>query len=100
MREILNSLDRVKLETELGAIYVAPMGGQSLRMPAPHLTVDGAPLQFSTNLTAGPDLQSWDFMHIIDVRTQRSGIATQLITTRLVAGRDADLVTLGKIAQL
>ncbi len=100
MREMLNPPDPVKLETELGAIYVAPISGQSLRVHAPHLTVDGLPLQFSAQLTAGPDLLTWDFLHGFDVRTQRSGIATETITARLVDGRDADLVTLGKIAQV
>jgi hypothetical protein len=100
MREILNPLDPVKLETELGAVYVAPIGNQALRVHAPHLTVDGVPLQFSAHLTAGPDLLNWDFIHMFDSRTEQSGIAPHAISARLVDGRDADLVTLGRIAQV
>ena len=100
MREILNALDPVKLETELGTIYVGPIGNQALRVHAPHLNVDGLALQFAAQLIAGPDLLNWDFLHGFDLRTQGSGIATETITARLVDGRDADLMTLGKVAQV
>ena len=100
MHELLNPQDPVKLETELGIIYVAPIGNQALTVHGPHLTVDGIPLQFSGHLTAGPDLQNWDFMQMFDSRTQQSGIAPNAISARLVDGRDADLIILGRVAQV
>ena len=92
----LESPFTVPIETELGQIFVTPTAVTGADVTAPHLTVDGMPLQASAFLVSdgGPNfdlLQTWD-------PKSQSFVQPSGIRARLVDGRDADIVTLGKIA--
>jgi hypothetical protein len=98
MREFLNAVDPVKVETEIGAIYVAPSSGATATVNGPHLTVNGMPLQASAFLTSG-DRANWDFVREMDASTGRFPISANALSARLVDGREADIITLGRVAE-
>jgi hypothetical protein len=47
MRDCLGPVNAAQVPTELGTIYVVPGGRMGIEVHAPHLTVDGVPLQAS-----------------------------------------------------
>jgi hypothetical protein len=98
MRDFLNAVEPIKVETELGAIYVQPNGTGGAKVNAPHLTVDGTPLQASAFLVG--DGVSWDFIQHYDSATGRLSMDPSAIRAILVDGREADIVLLGKVAQI
>ena len=49
MRDFLGPVNAAQLQTELGLIYVLPSGRMGIQVHAPHLTVDGVPLQASAD---------------------------------------------------
>jgi hypothetical protein len=97
VRDFLNAVDPVKLETEIGAIHVTPNSGRTATIHGSHLTVNGVSLQVSALLTSS-DRLNWDFVHQIDTTTGRFTISGNALTA-LVDGREADIITLGKIAE-
>jgi hypothetical protein len=66
MRDFLGPVDAAHVQTELGPIYVLPGGTKGAEVHAPHLTVDGVPLQASAYLTSDGEpskfnlIQTWD----------------------------------------
>ena len=99
MRDFLSAIEPIKVETELGAIYVHPNGTGGAMVNAPHLTVDGVPLQASAFLVSG-DGVSWDLMQHYDSATNRFSMDPSAIRATLVDGREADIIVLGKVAQV
>jgi hypothetical protein len=99
MRDFLSAVEPIKVETELGAIYVQPNGSGGATVNAPHLTVDGAPLQASAFLVSG-DGVSWNLIQSYDSATGRLSTPPHAIRATLVDGREADIVLLGKVAQV
>jgi hypothetical protein len=97
MREYLKQVDAVKVDTALGPIFVAPNGLRGVHINAPHLTVEGVPLQATAFLVSADGLK-WSFLQLWDVQTQQSSTAPDTLRARLVDGRDADIIVLGKIA--
>jgi hypothetical protein len=99
MRDFLGPVDAVQVQTELGPIYLLPGGKAGVQVNAPHLTVDGMPLQASAFLVS--DRQSFNFNFPVgyDVRTERWSTPENALNGRLVDGRMADPIILGKIAQ-
>src|SRR5271170_3449332 len=97
MRDYLNQVDAVRVDTELGPIFVAPTGIRAAGANAPHLTVEGVPLQASAFLVSADGLR-WTFIQQWDSEAQRTHTSPDALRARLVDGRDADIVTLGKIA--
>ena len=45
MRDFLGPVNAAQVQTELGPIYVLPSGRMGIQVHAPHLMVDGVPLQ-------------------------------------------------------
>jgi hypothetical protein len=99
MQDFLGPVEPVEVDTEIGAIYIHPTSGKRLTINAPHLTIDGIPLQASGFLISG-DGRSWNFMQTYDSSTARFSVAADALRARLVDGRDADIIILGKIAQV
>lgn len=99
MRDFLSAVEPIKIETELGAIYVQPNGSGGATVNAPHLNVNGAPLQASAFLVSGDGI-SWDFIQRYDSATGRFSMDPSAIRATLIDGRDADIVLLGKVAQV
>jgi hypothetical protein len=97
MREYLNRVDAVKVETPLGPIYVTPNGLKGVHINAPHLTVEGVPLQ-ATAFVVSADGVKWSFMEMLDVQTQQHSSAPDTLRARLADERDADIIVLGRIA--
>jgi hypothetical protein len=85
----------VRVETELGPIFIAPIGLLTVGVTAPHLTVDGVPLRASATLTSSDGL-NFDLIQTYDAQNQFHP-ADNAITAQLVDGRSADIVVLGKI---
>jgi hypothetical protein len=100
MREILAPVTAVQVQTELGLIYVTPLSRAGANVNAPHLTVDGMPLHAHAALVSDGRTFNFDLVQIYDSRTGRSSTAEHALHARLVDGRSADIVTLGKIAQV
>src|SRR5262252_7838160 len=84
----------------IGPIYVLPSGRMGIEVHAPHLTVDGVPLQASAYLSSNGEPSRFDFVQTWDSKEGRFFTGQNALRARLVDGRDADLVTLGKIAQV
>jgi hypothetical protein len=59
MRDFLGPVQAAQVQTELGAIYLTPGGKAGVQVKAPHLTVDGMPLQAEAVLVS--DGQSFNF---------------------------------------
>jgi hypothetical protein len=99
MRQYLGPVKAARVETELGPIYLTPNGTRGVHVNAPHLTVDGAPLQAFAFLNSNG--QSYDFSLV--QQCDSKGIwstAPESLQARLVDGRVADIVVLGKLAQV
>ena len=85
-----------RVETDLGPIFVAPVGLRTASVSAPHLTVDGMPLRASATLTSSDGL-NFDLIQTYDAQN-RFHPADNALSAQLVDGRSADIVVLGKIA--
>jgi hypothetical protein len=70
-----------------------------IQIHAPHLTVDGVPLQACADLSSNGEPSRFDLVQTCDSKEGRFFTEQNALRARLVDGRDADLVTLGKIAQ-
>jgi hypothetical protein len=102
MRDYLGPVKTAEVQTELGAIYLTPNGLNGMHVNAPHLTVDGVPLQASAFLVSngqGPPYH-FDLLKHYDTRTEIWSTADNALQARLVDGRVADIVVLGKLAQV
>ena len=97
MPDFAEPLKPVKIETELGSIFVH-LNGWGVTVHAPHLTVDGMPLQASATLVSSNRL-NWDLVRTWDPNTSQL-TAGHGIQAKLVDGRDADIIVLGKVAQV
>ncbi len=98
MREVLSPVDSVTLDTPLGQIKVKPISACAVQVSAPHLTVNGISLKASAFLNRGRDTREFNFLKEI-----RDGIvftAPHGLEATLVDGRSADVVVLGKIAEV
>jgi hypothetical protein len=100
MRDFLGPVNAVQVQTELGLIYVLPVGTKGAQVHAPHLTVDGTPLQASGFLNSDGQPSKFDLLQTWDVKEQRFYTGQNALSARLVDGRDAGLVILGKLAQV
>jgi hypothetical protein len=100
MRDQLVPLNAVRVETELGAIYLTPTGTRGVRVNAPHLTLDGVSLQASAFLVSDGQGSDFNFVQVLDTRTGLSSTPPHSLQARLVNGRAADIVVLGKLAQV
>lgn len=98
MREILPPVTAVQVQTELGLIYLTPLSRAGANVNGPHLTVDGMPLHAHAALVSDGRTFNFDLVQMYDSRTGRSSTAEHALHARLVDGRSADIVTLGKIA--
>ena len=96
MREHMGQVDTVKVDTELGPIFAVPKGLRGVSVNAPHLTVDGVPLQASAFLVCGDSLK-WVFLQQFDSNTEILSLAPHALQARLVDGRNADVIILGKL---
>jgi hypothetical protein len=86
----------VRVETDLGPIFIAPTGLRTASVTAPHLTVDGTPLRASAILTSR-DGFNFDLIQTYDAQNQFHP-SEDALSVQLVDGRNADMVVLGKIA--
>ena len=100
MREFLGPVNAAQIQTALGTIYVVPAGRMGTQVHAPHLTVDGVPLQASADFSSNAEPSTFDLVQTWDPKEGRFFTGHNALRARLVDGRDADLVTLGKIAQV
>ena len=100
MREFLGPVNAAQVQTELGSTYLAPGGKGGVQMNAPHLTVDGMPLQASAVLVSDGQSFNFNLVHGYDTRTELWSTPDYALNARLVDGRAADVVVLGKIAQV
>jgi hypothetical protein len=100
MRDFLGPVNAAQVQTELGTIYVISGGRMGIEVHAPHLTVDGVPLQASAYLSSNGEPSRFDLVQTWDSKEGRFFTGQNAIRARLVDGRDADLVTLGRIAQV
>jgi hypothetical protein len=99
MRQYLGPVKAAQVETELGPIYLTPNGTRGVHVNAPHLTVDSVPLQASAFLNSNGQSSAFNFVQQCD----SNGIwstAPESLQARLVDGRMADIVVLGKLAQV
>jgi hypothetical protein len=71
-----------------------------VQVNAPHLTVDGVPLQAEAVLVSDGRSFNFNLVQGYDARTERFSTPDYALHARLVDGRNADIVTLGKIAQV
>ena len=72
----------------------------AIQVHAPHLTVDGVPLEASADLSSNGEPSRFDLVQTWDSKEGRFFTGQSALRARLLDGRDADLVTLGKIAQV
>src|SRR5215469_1585726 len=100
MREFLDPVNAAQIQTALGPIYVVPAGRMGIQVHAPHMTVDGVPLQVSADLSSSGEPSRFDLVQVWDSKEGRFFTGQNALRARLVDVRDADLVTLGKIAQV
>ena|SRR5215469_4530840 len=100
MRDFLGPVNAAQVQTELGTIYVVPGGRMGIEVHAPHLTADGVPLQASAYLSSNGEPSRFELLQTWDSKEGRLFTGQNALRARLVDGRDADLVTLGKIAQV
>src|SRR5260370_13775290 len=98
MREVLNPVDPVAVDTPLGRINVRPMSAGTVQVDAPHLTVNGVPLKASAFLNGSPKTRQFDLVK--EIRDWLGFTAPQALIATLVDGRTADVVVLGKIAEV
>jgi hypothetical protein len=71
-----------------------------IQVHAPHPTVDDVPLQASADLSSNGEPSRFDLIQTWDSKEGRFFTGHNALRARLVDGRDADFVTLGKIAQV
>jgi hypothetical protein len=100
LREFLRPVQGAQVQTELGRIYVVPAGRMGIQEHIPHWTVDGVPLQASADLSSNGEPSRFDLVQTWNPKEGRFFTAQNALCPRLVDGRDPDLVTLGKIAQV
>jgi hypothetical protein len=99
MRQYLGPGKTAEVQTELGPIFLTPKGTRAVQVNAPHLTVDGVPLQVSAFLNSNGQSYEFSFVQQCD----SNGIwstAPESLQARLVDGRMADIIVLGKLAQV
>jgi hypothetical protein len=75
-------------------------GEWGTQVHAPHLTVDGLPLQASADLSSNGEPSRFDLVQTWDSKEGRFFTGQNALRARLIDRRNADLVTLGKIAQV
>jgi hypothetical protein len=100
IRDFLKSVEAVRVQTVLGPIYLIPGGKAAVQINAPHLTVDGVQLQATAVLVSDGHSFKFDLSQTFDTQTRRFFTGQNALSARLVDGRDADVVTLGKVAQV
>lgn len=71
MREVLGPVNAAQVQTELGLIYLVPGGRMAIQVHAPHLTVDGVPLQSSAYLSSNGQASRFDLVQTWDSRAGR-----------------------------
>ena len=100
MRQHLGPVKPAEVQTELGPIYLTPNGTMSVQVNTRHLTVDGMPLLASAFLNSSG--QSYDFSLVqqYDSRTGICSTSPESLQARLVSGSVADIVILGRLAQV
>ena len=94
----LGPVKAAQLETDLGPIYLTPTGKSTVRVHAPHLTADGMPLQASAFLVSSD--HGFIFSPQWDSKAGTLSTAPNALQARLVDGRMADPIILGKLAQV
>src|SRR5579862_7369700 len=95
----MNPVRPVKVDTELGPIYVIPNGCRGANVKAPHLTVDGVPLQAAAFLVSG-DGVTWDFVQQWTSNSKHLSTAPDALRAITVDGKEADIVMLGKLGSV
>jgi len=88
-----------KVETPLGPIYITAAGLKTVGVFAPHLNVDGIPLQASATLVSSDGL-NFELIQQWEPRTGNLSISSSALQARLVDGRAGDIVILGKLAEV
>ena len=96
MRDFLGPVNAAQVQTELGLIYVLPSGRMGIQV---HLR-DGVPWQASADLSSNGEPSRFDLLQSSNSKEGRFFTGENALRARLVDGRDADLVTLGKIVQV
>ena len=94
MRELLDPVNAAQIQTAVGVIYVVPAGRIGIQVHAPHLTVDGVPLQASADLSSNGEPSRFDLVQTWDSKERRFFTGHNALSARLIDGRDVDLVTL------
>jgi hypothetical protein len=95
---VLSSIEPVSVDTALGRINVRPLSAGPVQIDAPHLTVDGVPLKASAFLTGNPNTRQFNVL--AEYRDGRFFTSPEALMVILVDGRTADVVVLGKIAEV
>ena len=98
MREVLSPIEPVSVDTPLGCINASPMSAETVRVDAPYLTVNGVPLKASAFLTGSPKTRQFNLL--AEYRDGRFFTSPEALMAILVDGRTADVVVLGKIAEV
>jgi hypothetical protein len=98
MREVLFPVDPVPVDTPLGRINVRPLSAGTVQVDAPYLTVDDVPLKASAFLNGSPKTRQFDLVK--EIRDELGFTAPHALRATLVDGRTADVVVLGKIAEV
>jgi len=88
----------VRVETDLGPIFINPLRLKTVSVTAPKLTVDGIPLRATATLVGNDGLN----FHLIQTyeRQIHPRAADDALRAQEVDGRSADIVRLGKIASV
>ena len=71
MRDCLGPVNAAQVPTELGTIYVVPGGRMGIEVHAPHLIVDGVPLQASAYLSSNGEPSRFDLIQTWDSKERR-----------------------------
>jgi hypothetical protein len=100
MRQYLGPVRAAQVQTELGPIFLTPNGTRGVHVNAPHLTVDGVPLQASAFLSGNGQSSDFGLVQQYDSRTGIWSTSPESLQARLVDGSVADIVVLGKLAQV
>ncbi len=88
----------VRVETDLGPIFINPLGLKTVSVSAPNLTAGGIPLRAAATLVSDDGL-NFDLIQTYD-RQVHPRAAEDALTAQRVDGRSTDIVTLGKIASV
>lgn len=99
MREFMNTVEPVEIESSIGKLYITPMSRKSVQVNAPNLSAGGTPLRADAFLVRG-DKGNFALISTFDLDSQRFVTASTAIQATLVDGRSADVIVLGKIAEV